>query len=359
VNATDSEDETGSDTVTVHADIPACAIRVELTWNTADTDLDSHLIAPGFSFNNDYGDCYYLNPNPDWDDTGGPSAGDPSLDVDDTDGYGPEHIVLCAPPFNGRYSYKVYYYSDHGNGPSTATVKVYINDGVAPAFEDSMTLSTGQVWDCACIDWPSGNVYAGSCPEPTPTPTPTPMQTLTVTANGCCDIRVTGLPGGEQTVYTYQEVSYFEVPLGTTVTLEALDGDDCHFYYWNLDGGLALDNPLDVYMDDDHYVADVSFTIGPTSLTVVSNGCCPLQVSGLAGLEGYYADVPAGGNATFLCWPFLEVVTIEAVDDPGTCWMDYWTIDDGDPAYYEQTAIEVPVNEDHVVTAYCTAPPIY
>jgi uncharacterized protein YfaP (DUF2135 family) len=162
VSAIDSDGWSGNDTVVVFADIAGCAIRIELTWNTTDTDLDSHLIAPGHQFGDEYWDCYFADENPDWDDTGDSSDGDPALDVDDTDGYGPEHIVLCVPPFNGVYIYKVHYFSDHGHGVSTATVKIWIDEVLV--FTASRSLSDDEVWDCACIAWPSGIVSAGPCP---------------------------------------------------------------------------------------------------------------------------------------------------------------------------------------------------
>jgi len=79
----------------------------------------------------------------------------PSLDQDDTDGYGPENITLQQPE-EGTYTYKVHYYSDHGNGPTTATIIVYINEQPAATF--SKELTSNEVWDVCTIDWPQGTV---------------------------------------------------------------------------------------------------------------------------------------------------------------------------------------------------------
>jgi hypothetical protein len=57
----------------------------------------------------------------------------------------------------GTYRYKVHYFSGC-YGPSNATVKIWIDDVLV--FEKSKLLYEGDVWDCAYIEWPSGNVYS-------------------------------------------------------------------------------------------------------------------------------------------------------------------------------------------------------
>jgi len=153
VTATDTEGYSGSDTIMVFADIPVTAILIELTWNTSNDDLDSHLIMPGGSYGDYFGDCYYLNSLPDWDGFGGAgTAGDPALDVDDIDGWGPEYIALERPPFDGVYQYKVHCYWDQDpNDGSLATVKIWINEVLV--FQQSKTLFDEEVWNCASIGW--------------------------------------------------------------------------------------------------------------------------------------------------------------------------------------------------------------
>ena len=63
------------------------ALQVQLTWNTDNTDLDLHIVEPG-------GDRIYYG-DPEGDQSGG------ELDVDDTNGRGPENIFfdsLCRLP---------------------------------------------------------------------------------------------------------------------------------------------------------------------------------------------------------------------------------------------------------------------
>jgi uncharacterized repeat protein (TIGR01451 family) len=135
------------------------SIRIELTWDTDDTDFDGHFIRPGGEMWNIPDDCYYRNMNPDWGLTG-VGEDNPSLDQDLTGGYGPEYTTLKVPYDVGLYQYKVHYYSDHEHGPSTATVKIWIN-GIKVA-EYSEEMSSRQTWDCASIEWPSGYVAPAS-----------------------------------------------------------------------------------------------------------------------------------------------------------------------------------------------------
>ena len=125
-------------------------IAVEVTWDGNDTDVDTHFIRPGGSFNGSPGDCYYLNLSPDWG-TAGDATDDPYLDYDDVDGYGPENLNF-AKPATGTYRLAVYYFSDHGNGPTNVTVKVWLNGALAWTSAPK-NLAHHQRWDVADIAW--------------------------------------------------------------------------------------------------------------------------------------------------------------------------------------------------------------
>jgi hypothetical protein len=117
--------------------------------------------------------------NPDWDGGGGGTAGDPVLGVDDNNGPGPETTILDQPS-SGAYEYKVNYFNmANCTGPTQATVNVWINGGLAatythtftcPAFASGISVAgvieDPDVWNCACIQWPSGDVTEGACPSP-------------------------------------------------------------------------------------------------------------------------------------------------------------------------------------------------
>jgi uncharacterized repeat protein (TIGR01451 family) len=140
----------------IRVDIPTYSIRIVLTWDTADTDLDAHFIRPSGVYGTIPGDCFYANENPDWG-LSGETEDNPYLDQDDLHGYGTETITLEQPYEQGTYQYKVHYYTDRWHGPSTATVNVWINDVWVGVYSKEMSIN--DVWNCLSIEWPSGQVY--------------------------------------------------------------------------------------------------------------------------------------------------------------------------------------------------------
>jgi hypothetical protein len=139
-------------------------IAVQLVWETpadpdeTDTDgsdVDLHFLHPSGSWTESQWDCHFRSVEPNW---GSPSSGDddPSLDIDDVDGAGPENINLDNPENGVTYRVGVHYWSDHGWGPADATVKIFI--GGALVFEKTATLTNGQFWDVAAVKWPSGEI---------------------------------------------------------------------------------------------------------------------------------------------------------------------------------------------------------
>jgi hypothetical protein len=105
--------------------------RAELRWDKNDTDVDLHVYD---SFGNH---AYWANK------TGVPGG---ELDRDDIDGFGPEVYTQSTDQGASYYDIKVFYYSDHGNGPTTAFVDVYDGNGrLLGSFQ--RTLSHRQWWD--------------------------------------------------------------------------------------------------------------------------------------------------------------------------------------------------------------------
>ncbi|MCB9529398.1 MAG: choice-of-anchor D domain-containing protein [bacterium] len=162
---------------------PEEAIHVQLVWRTpADddetdlqgTDLDLHLLHPVASnwFDSIY-DCHYANPIPDWGQIGN-SADDPSLDIDDINGAGPENINLDQPEpteaLGAPYLVGVHYYNSRDRvdgteyGPSFATVRIFIEGELSWDFTDNGNPGEKEMqaqdhfWDVAQISWPSGDV---------------------------------------------------------------------------------------------------------------------------------------------------------------------------------------------------------
>lgn len=101
-------------------------LRVEMFWDTGSTDMDTHLLRPGATRWYTDDDCYYSNcQDGRWGGDGlewpprGPD-GNPSLDIDDTDGYGPENINIELPT-DGTYRVGVHAW----RGMGRVTVRIY------------------------------------------------------------------------------------------------------------------------------------------------------------------------------------------------------------------------------------------
>jgi hypothetical protein len=156
-------------------------IHIELLWDTpndpdqtddgpeAGADLDLHFLHPFASgldvdldgqpdgwFDQPF-DCFWFNAHPNWASMDPMIDDDPGLDLDDTDGAGPENINLNLPENAMTYRVGVHYWNDHNFGPSLATVRVYLYSELV--FEQAgVELVNHDMWEVATIDWPSGNV---------------------------------------------------------------------------------------------------------------------------------------------------------------------------------------------------------
>ena len=149
--------------VTVTA-IPDQNIHVELTWtNPADpdetdnngSDLDLHLtkMGPGEWFEEPYS-IWYLHPNSNEDPVWNPE--DPSLDIDITDGLGPENITMRTPADCQWYAVGVHYY-DEVFGTAYATVRIYINGDLRFERPYYPLQNSNNFWDVARIHWDDDN----------------------------------------------------------------------------------------------------------------------------------------------------------------------------------------------------------
>lgn len=142
-------------------------IHVQLVWDTPSdpnqsdttgTDLDLHYLHPSGRWNNAPYDIFWRNRTADWG-APGPSD-DPSLDIDDTDGAGPENINHNNPQSGLVYSVGVYYYADKGFGPSYATLRIYIQGTQRYEYRNEYLAKTSIFWHAAAIAWPSGQISA-------------------------------------------------------------------------------------------------------------------------------------------------------------------------------------------------------
>lgn len=132
-------------------------LTIKLSWDSDLCDVDSHLLMPGGSFFDCDSDCHFGNPAPDWG-VQGDWIDDPFLDVDDVDGFGPEHTNISEPQ-PGVYTFIVHYYDDtfEGSFPTAtnATVEVLSYGMVVATFGPEHLDQTNRNWDVFTVEWPS------------------------------------------------------------------------------------------------------------------------------------------------------------------------------------------------------------
>lgn len=206
--------------------VPSVALHVELLWDTpadsnktdtgdnAGTDLDLHFVHPKAYdgklctgtgsgpcqpdldkdgktdpwFNGVY-DCFWYATTPSW---GNPTDGsdNPSLDLDDTDGWGPENLNLVSPENNTLYGIGVHYWAANNFFPddSTATVNVYVSGSLKGSFVQ--LLHQCDMWWVTQVQWSSGDLVAfggaNLAPPSTGKVTPSYWSNLAGTLNGPC-----------------------------------------------------------------------------------------------------------------------------------------------------------------------------
>lgn len=104
-------------TLSVTGNFPPQDLITQLRWNTDYSDVDLHLLPPGASLDDLWTsvDCYYGNPSTAWG---------AMLDVDDTEGYGPEHITIDQVSQPGEYRLIAHFYHEDNAGPTDAYVTV-------------------------------------------------------------------------------------------------------------------------------------------------------------------------------------------------------------------------------------------
>ncbi|MBR1609703.1 MAG: DUF2135 domain-containing protein, partial [Kiritimatiellae bacterium] len=97
-------------------DVPDCDVRVVMSWDADETDVDIHVTEPSGE------EAYYQHRRT-------RSGGDVSRDI--TDGYGPEEYMLRAAR-KGTYKIRAHYYASHAQavfGPATVTATVFADWG--------------------------------------------------------------------------------------------------------------------------------------------------------------------------------------------------------------------------------------
>ena len=137
--------------------VPLAQVHVELVWDDTDNDQDLHMVnlqqddrVCGIPW-----DVHWRNKNPvwrtDWPAGAGPN---PTLDIDDTNGLGPENIRIRRPE-PGVYRVFVHYFSEDGTSlapPTRNTVRIYLN-GLQVAEYRRTLEEEKALWAVADIAW--------------------------------------------------------------------------------------------------------------------------------------------------------------------------------------------------------------
>ena len=125
-------------------------IRMVLNWGSTPSDLDSHLKTPEIE-----GTTHHIS----YSNRGSAeSAPYVTLDVDDTNGFGPETITIKQ-SFSGNYVYYIYQYSSTGSlQESGGSIQIYNSptcDGENIQVPDE---GTGRYWYICDIDGDTGDI---------------------------------------------------------------------------------------------------------------------------------------------------------------------------------------------------------
>ena len=148
--------------------LPTNAVRIELTWDHPDSDLDLHLVRAGGAFCQCVEDVHYRDCGraPNWFPEA-PGA-NPRLDIDDRNGFGPENINLDGDGPDrfipgGVYTIAVHYFasnadvSDWPTSVSNATVRVFVFGLLAAEFSRALE-ADGDLWTVGELRWPDQEV---------------------------------------------------------------------------------------------------------------------------------------------------------------------------------------------------------
>ena len=256
-----------------HVDDVGSCLAVQLTWHTPGdpdetdyhgADLDLHFLHPNGDWFDLKWDCFYENLNPNWGD---PISGldDPDMVIDDVDGAGPEIVSLEGLEPGAVYQVGVDFFTDHGYGPSYASVKVFI-DGQLTFEESGRLLSEKEFWEVAAIDADAGTV--------------TPIGTVKPAAIG----------------------DLVETTVDTPAIIDVLANDT------DPEG-----DPLHVHSFDalSFYGGSVSCD---TTVTTPTPQCTYTPPAGFAGSDSFSYDATDGSNVSF-----RAVVTVMVNLLPGIC----------------------------------------
>jgi uncharacterized protein YfaP (DUF2135 family) len=151
----------GHDEVQVNGTFDAVGMNVNMAWNKGPhSDVDLWVEDATGEW------CGWTNRN---------TAIGGWLDVDDTEGWGPENFYLSQAALDstpGDYHVAVHYWDDAGEGPTIPTIRVLLNEGQANQIERTIVGPTlnqeGEWWYATTITMPAGTFSDFEGPGPFP-----------------------------------------------------------------------------------------------------------------------------------------------------------------------------------------------
>jgi hypothetical protein len=149
-------------------------LHVELFWNPPEkpedhSNADLHLLHQDAPYWFHYlldchrDNCTPFSPRLDWDAPG--PEGDPSLDLHDSEGFGPEVIDVPAPVTGNTYTVGVHYYQGNGLDEADIFVRIFCGTGsTQPAFDAGPIrmrdygggTDGNDFWKAAAVTWEGG-----------------------------------------------------------------------------------------------------------------------------------------------------------------------------------------------------------
>lgn len=119
-----------SDPQSYHANLETLDLMATLSWHTDRTDVDLHLVPQDMAnFAKQGIDCCYRSKTPNW----GNPENNPELDIDDTNGFGPENIVVRKLK-DGIYFVVVHYFAARGVGPTDFNLTLRLQEDAPISF---------------------------------------------------------------------------------------------------------------------------------------------------------------------------------------------------------------------------------
>ena len=256
------------------------AIRIVLSWNETPVDLDAHLLTPTI------GDYYYHifwnNPG---SETEPPYA---ALDVDETEGFGPETITIHNPQ-TGTYNYWVHNWSDDAPlAGSGAVVEVYDSNGLLNRFTAPGS-GEQDYWHVFNVVGSTGEIQ---------------------TVNQMVDVS----PGADMSSY-HIVLTWAEEPadLDAHLLTPSVEGQEYHIYSGNLG---ASDRPPYVTLNE-----DVQTGYGPEIISIhsLTSGTYTYYVENISGEPSL-----TNSEAFITVWDGNVIMLIGALNVPTSGDGRYW-----------------------------------